>query len=64
MECPMSRQSNRSGMGSHKHGVSGPAAKSPRLRHAMKRAAESQQRPARASTCTHASIAELMKKGR
>ena len=34
----------RSGMGSHKHGTSGRSPKSPRLKHAMKREAESQVR--------------------
>jgi hypothetical protein len=36
----MSKQTNRSGMGSHKHGTSGRAPKSPKLKHAMKREAE------------------------
>jgi hypothetical protein len=33
-------QKGKSGIGSHKHGVSGRAGKSPKLRHALKREAE------------------------
>jgi len=45
----MNRQQGRGGMGSHKHGVSGRPGKSPRLRHAMKRMAEADERKAQPS---------------
>jgi hypothetical protein len=54
-------QQGRGGMGSHKHGVSGRAPKSPKLRHRMKLDAERQDRKAKPSACTASSIAELMK---
>jgi len=56
--------SGRGGMGSHKHGISGIAGKSPKARHEMKRYAESQERKAKPSTCVHGSIADVMKSRR
>jgi hypothetical protein len=50
----------RGGMGNHKHGTSGVAPKSPRLRHKMKREAGRNERRAKPSTCTASSIAELL----
>lgn len=49
----------RGGMGSHKHGVSGTAPKSPRLRHALKREAEKQERKRKNRTDWKASLREL-----
>lgn len=40
-------QQARGGMGSHKHGISGRAGKSPNLRHYMKREAEKDERKSR-----------------
>lgn len=50
------------GMGSHKHGVSGRATKSPRLRHWMKRVAEADERkPRRSTTKWKSTIKDLLK---
>lgn len=43
-----------------KHRAIGVPGKSPRLRHAMKREAEANERKARPSTCTAKTIRELM----
>ena len=57
----MSNQKGRGGMGSRKHGKSGIAPKSPRLRHQMKREAEQNERSARESTCKYRSVAEALR---
>lgn len=58
-------QQNRGGMGSHKHGTSGRAPKSPRFKHAMKRAAEATEITRRGGIADPAhSVSELMKRGK
>lgn len=56
----MSKQKNRGGMGSHKHGVSGHAGKSPKLRLAIKREAEKDERKPK-KTKTYPTVAEALK---
>ncbi len=46
-------------MGSHKHGISGIAPKSPKLRHALKRKAEMQSKKRKPSKM-YSSMSELM----
>ena len=56
-------QSGRGGMGSHKHGISGWAPHSPRLRHWMRRLAESYERRWRGGIKDPAaSVRELLKR--
>ncbi len=57
----MSNQKGRGGMGSRKHGKSGVAPKSPRLRHQMKLEAERNERKASKSTCKYSSVAEALR---
>jgi hypothetical protein len=63
MKMKMAQQ-GRGGLGSHKHGVSGIALKSPRERFHMRMDAERNNIKARPSTCIYSSIEELFKKPR
>lgn len=54
-------QSGRSGMGSHKHGISGHATKSPKFRHQQKREAEANERKPR-KTKMYNSVKEAFEK--
>lgn len=54
-------QQGRGGMGSHKHGTSGVPGKSPKLRHALKREAEKQERKKRKTIDWYATVAEALK---
>jgi len=56
----MSGITGRGGMGSHKHGTSGVAPKSPKARHRLKREAEADSIKPKKSTCVFGSIAEAM----
>ena len=57
-------QQGRGGMGSHKHGISGNAPKSPRARFHMRMEAEKNEIKARPLTCLYSSVEELFKKHR
>jgi hypothetical protein len=48
------------GMGMKKHGRSGRAPKSPKLRHAMKCEAEKDERKAKPSNCKFSSVSEAI----
>lgn len=56
-------ESGGGGMGMHKHGVSGRSPKSPRLRLALRRAAEKDERKRRDSSM-YDSVGEAVKKQR
>ena len=49
------------GMGMKKHGRSGYAPKSPKLKHALKREAEKDERKAKPSTCKYESVSDALK---
>jgi len=51
--------SGRGGMGSHKHGISGKAPKSPNLRHKLQMDAELNDRKRKPSNCKNQSVQEL-----
>lgn len=51
----------RASMGMHKHGVSGQAGKSPKMRHYLKREAEKQNRKSKAQPLRHESVAEAVR---
>ena len=53
-------QKGRNNMGSHKHGISGKAPKSPKLRHRMELEAQRNERKAKKSTCKHQSVFDLL----
>lgn len=57
----MSKQQNRGGMGSHKHGVSGRTPKSPRTRMHMKLEAERAEQPKRPKPAMHESVQDLFR---
>ncbi len=51
----------RSGIGSHKHGVSGHTGKSPKFRHGLKREAEKNERKKKKSINMYSSVTEALK---
>lgn len=53
-------QRSRGGMGSRKHGRSGVAPKSPRVRFHMKREAEKMERKTRRVKCKHRTVTDLL----
>ncbi len=57
-------QQGRGGMGSHKHGVSGRAGKSPRLRLQMRMEAEKDGRRLRRRRLPYETLAELLSRVR
>ncbi len=52
------------GMGMKKHGRSGYCTKSPKMRHAMKREAEKNEKKAKPSTCKYLTVTEALKDGK
>ncbi len=57
-------QTGRGGMGSHKHGISGRAGKSPKFRHWMKREAEKLEQKRPKMTRWFERVSDLFKKDR
>lgn len=54
----------RGNLGSRKHGRSGTAPKSPRLKHAMQREAQKQSPRAKRTSCRHESVEDLLRNRR